>query len=76
MTAMSKQEGKSKTGLYVGAVILILVILVAIYIHFTYEGIRYLDVIGFGGASPVAYAVMVVLFVVVGALLYVYMRRA
>jgi len=74
--AMSKEAGKSKTALYVGAVALILVVLVAVYIHFANPGIRLLDKLGFGGASPIAYAIMVVLFVVVGALLYVYTRRA
>ena len=76
MAAMSKEAGKSKTVMYVGAVFLILVFLVAIYIHFANPGIRLLDVLGFGGASPIAYAIMVVLFAVALGLLYVYLRRA
>jgi hypothetical protein len=74
MAAMSTEAGKSKTVMYVGAVFLILVFLVAIYIHFANPGIRLLDKLGFGGASAVAYVIMVVLFAVVIALLYLYNR--
>lgn len=73
---MSKQEGKSKTTLYVGAVILILVILFGIYMKVFHPGIRVLDRMGLMGDSPIAYVIMVVLFVVAGVLLYAYMRKA
>ena len=76
MSAMSKQEGKSKTTLYVGVVILILVILFGLYNKMVNPGIRLLDKMGLMGDSPIAYVIMVVLFAVAAVLLYAYMRKA
>jgi hypothetical protein len=73
---VSKQEPKSKTTLYVGAVILILVILFGIYMKVSHPGIRVLDRMGLMGDSPIAYVIMVVLFAVAAVLLYAYMRKA
>jgi hypothetical protein len=76
IAVMSKQEAKSKTTLYIGAVVLILVILFGIYNKIYHPGIRLLDQMGLMGDSPTAYVIMVVLFVVGFALLYAYMRKA
>jgi hypothetical protein len=76
MAAMSNQKGKSKTTLYIGVVVLILVILFGIYNKLFNPGIRLLDKMGLMGDSPIAYVIMVVLFVVAGVLLYAYMRKA